>query len=48
MPSGGVHTIKVETYLKVWDQWAYLYRAVDKHGNTIDLIHINHSRVCLR
>ncbi len=25
-----------ETYVKVGGRWAYLYRAVDKHGNTID------------
>ena len=25
-----------ETYVKVRGEWAYLYRAVDKHGNTID------------
>ena len=25
-----------ETYVKVRGQWAFLYRAVDKHGNTID------------
>ena len=25
-----------ETYVKVRGQWTYLYRAVDKHGNTID------------
>jgi len=25
-----------ETYVKVRGRWAYLYRAVDKHGNTID------------
>jgi IS6 family transposase len=25
-----------ETYVKVGGQWAYLYRALDKHGNTID------------
>lgn len=25
-----------ETYIKVRGQWAYLYRAVDKFGNTID------------
>ncbi len=25
-----------ETYIKVRVQWTYLYRAVDKHGNTID------------
>jgi len=26
-----------ETYIKVKGQWCYLYRAVDKHGQTIDL-----------
>jgi transposase, IS6 family len=26
-----------ETYAKVGGKWSYLYRAVDKHGNTIDL-----------
>jgi transposase-like protein len=25
-----------ETYIKVKGQWVYLYRAVDKFGNTID------------
>lgn len=25
------------TYIKVRGQWKYLYRAVDKHGDTIDL-----------
>jgi transposase-like protein len=25
-----------ETYVRVRGQWAYLYRALDKHGNTID------------
>ena len=25
-----------ETYVKVGGRWAYLYRAVDKVGNTID------------
>jgi transposase, IS6 family len=25
-----------ETYVKVGGEWAYLYRALDKHGNTID------------
>jgi transposase-like protein len=27
-----------ETYLKVRGQWKYLYRAVDKAGNTIDFL----------
>ncbi len=27
-----------ETYIKVCGQWKYLYRAVDKHGNTIDFL----------
>jgi transposase-like protein len=27
-----------ETYIKVKDQWRYLYRAVDKHGQTIDFL----------
>ena len=27
-----------ETYLKVKGQWRYLYRAVDKHGQTIDFL----------
>ncbi len=25
-----------ETYVKVRGKWAYLYRALDRHGNTID------------
>ncbi len=25
-----------EIYVKIRGRWAYLYRAVDKHGNTID------------
>ena len=25
-----------ETYVRVRGQWAYLYRALDKFGNTID------------
>jgi transposase, IS6 family len=25
-----------KTYVKVRGKWAYLYRAVDKHGNTVD------------
>ncbi|MEK4032314.1 IS6 family transposase [Methylocystis sp. IM3] len=27
-----------ETYIKVNGQWKYLYRAVDKHGHTIDFL----------
>jgi putative transposase len=27
-----------ETYVKVNDQWVYLYRAVDKFGATIDFM----------
>jgi transposase-like protein len=27
-----------ETYLRVKGQWTYLYRAVDKHGQTIDFL----------
>lgn len=27
-----------ETYIKVSGQWKYLYRAVDKHGDTIDFL----------
>jgi len=27
-----------ETYIKVRGQWKYLYRAVDKEGNTIDFL----------
>lgn len=27
-----------ETYIKVQGQWRYLYRAVDKHGQTIDFL----------
>ena len=27
-----------ETYIKVKGQWRYLYRAVDKEGNTIDFL----------
>jgi transposase-like protein len=27
-----------ETYIKVRGQWKYLYRAVDKEGNTVDLL----------
>jgi len=31
-----------ETYSKVKGQWRYLYRAVDKHGQTIDLLLTEH------
>ena len=27
-----------QTYIKVKGQWKYLYRAVDKQGNTIDFL----------
>jgi transposase-like protein len=27
-----------ETYIKVRGRWAYLYRAVDKHGQTVDFL----------
>ncbi len=27
-----------ETYIKVKGQWVYLYRAVDKHGDTLDFM----------
>jgi putative transposase len=27
-----------ETYIKVSDQWKYLYRAVDRDGNTVDFL----------
>jgi transposase-like protein len=27
-----------ETYIKVKTRWAYLYRAVDKHGRTVDFL----------
>ena len=27
-----------ETYIKVRGQWKYLYRAVNKHGETIDFL----------
>ena len=31
-----------ETYIKVKGQWHYLYRAVDKHGQTIDFLLTEH------
>jgi len=27
-----------ETYITIKGEWKYLYRAVDKHGNTIDFL----------
>ena len=27
-----------ETYIKVREEWNYLYRAVEKHGNTVDFL----------
>jgi transposase-like protein len=27
-----------ETYIKIKSKWRYLYRAVDKHGNTVDFL----------
>ena len=27
-----------ETYVKVRNKWVYLYRAVDKHGDTVDFM----------
>ena len=32
-----------ETYIKVKGEWKYLYRAVDKHGKTIDF-YLSHKR----
>ena len=31
-----------ETYMKVKSEWRYVYRAVDKHGQTIDLLLTEH------
>src|SRR5262245_15105674 len=31
-----------QTYIKVKGQWYYLYRAVDKHGQTIDFLLMEH------
>jgi putative transposase len=31
-----------ETYIKIKGQWYYLYRAVDKHGQTIDFLLTEH------
>jgi transposase-like protein len=37
-----------ETYIKVKGQWYYLYRAVDKHGQTIDFLLTEHREAALR
>ena len=34
-----------ETYIKVKGQWYYLYRAVDKHGQTIDFLLTEHQDI---
>jgi len=31
-----------ETYIKVKGQWVYYYRAVDKHGDTLDFMLSKH------
>ncbi|MGA9774142.1 MAG: IS6 family transposase [Blastocatellia bacterium] len=31
-----------ETYIRVRGEWKYLYRAVDKHGNTVDFLLSKH------
>jgi putative transposase len=31
-----------ETYIKVKGQWAYLYRAIDKYGSTVDFMLSEH------
>lgn len=36
--SVGVSLRMDETYIKVKSQWVYLYRAVDKEGNTVDFM----------
>jgi IS6 family transposase len=35
-PRSGVSWQVDETYVKVKGKWVYLYRAIDKHGGTID------------
>ena len=35
-PSMGYSWRVDETYVKVKGKWTYLYRAIDKHGDTID------------
>ena len=31
-----------ETYIKVKGQWTYLYRAIDRYGNTVDFMLTEH------
>ena len=31
-----------ETYIRIKGEWRYLYRAVDKHGQTIDFLLTEH------
>ena len=37
LPVGGSWRMD-ETYVKVTGQWKYLYRAVDRHGDTVDFL----------
>lgn len=34
-----------ETYIRVRGQWTYLYRAVDKHGSTVDFLLSEHRNI---
>ena len=40
LPKGAVKTeeTKFETYIKVKNEWKYLYKAVDSEGNTINFL----------
>lgn len=35
-PKSGISWQVDETYIKVKSKWVYLYRAIDKRGNTVD------------
>jgi transposase-like protein len=35
MPTGQSWRVD-ETYLKIWSMWVYLYRAMDRAGETVD------------
>ena len=37
-PSLGGPRASVRTYVKIRGRWTYLYRAVDKEGNTVDFL----------